>query len=340
MAERAGLSPATVSRVLNKSGYFSEEAQRRVEEAIDELGYRPNWMARGLRGKPSQLVGLVIPDLSNVFYTALAEAVIQVLRQKDYEMVMCVNDEDFDIDLAYLQILEEKNVDGVIYVHPSRGSNSEYLQALVARGACIVEINRQREKSLLDAVLSDNIQAIERAVKHLVENGHTQIALISGDDSISTGSERIQGYKNAIRNAGLPFVEDDLKINTFSRAFGEQATRALLDLPHPPTAIIAGSNRIVLGVLWVINQRKLQIPHDVSIVTVDDAEWLTAWNPPITAIDIAIDEMGQLAVDLLLKLIKAKADMQKNEAHKPVTYRLSTTLNKRQSVADLSKPGR
>ena len=210
VAERAGLSPATVSRVLNKSGYFSEEAQRRVEEAIDELGYRPNWMARGLRGKPSQLVGLVIPDLSNVFYTALAEAVIQVLRQKDYEMVMCVNDEDSDIDLAYLQILEEKNVDGVIYVHPSRGSNSEYLQALVARGACIVEINRQREKSLLDAVLSDNIQAIERAVKHLVENGHTQIALISGDDSISTGSERIQGYKNAIRNAGLPFVEDYL----------------------------------------------------------------------------------------------------------------------------------
>ena len=328
VARLAGLSQATVSRVLNKSGYFSHDTLEKVEQAVKTLGYEPNWMARGLKGKPSKLVGLIIPDISNVFYTAVAKSMLDALENAGYEMVLCVNDEDPQKDLAYLRVLEQKRVDGILYAHPSGGSNAIYLRELLHAGIPIVEVNRQREVNLLDAVLPDNTRGVQQMMKYLLSLGHRRIALINGSDKTTTGSERLAGYHTALAEAGIKPDPNLLKIGSFNREFGEQAMSELLDLPFDerPTAVFAGSNRIALGVLFVLGQREIHIPAEISVAAFDDTEWLAAWNPPVTAVDIAVHEMSQLAVDLLIRRMN-----ETEMVSKPVTYHLGTSLIIRQS---------
>ena len=321
VAKHAGLSPATVSRVLNRSGYFSFETQQKVEEAVVQLGYSPNWMARGLKGMQSHLIGLIIPDITNVFYTSLANSILAILRKSNEEMILCITDEDTEKDLAYLKILEQKRVDGILYTHPADGDNSAYIHRLVKNGMPIVEVNRQRETELLEAVLADNYRGVKQVMNYLFRLGHRRIAMISGSTDISTGSERLAGYNNAFSESGIDIEPDLLKIGSFSRQFGEQAAIALLDMPNPPTAIFAASNRIALGLLNILGQRKIRIPDDISVVAFDDTEWMPVWSPPISAVDIAINEMAQLAVDLLHHRI---AQTETNP--KPTTYRLGTSL--------------
>lgn len=326
VAKHAGLSPATVSRVLNKSGYFSSETQQKVEEAVIQLGYSPNWMARGLKGMPSRLIGLIIPDITNVFYTSLANSILEILRKSNEELILCITDEDPQKDLAYLKILEQKRVDGILYTHPAEGNNSAYVRRLAKNGLPIVEVNRQREIDLLDAVLADNYRAVKQVIHHLFGLGHRRIAMISGSVNVSTGSERLAGYQSSFSESGIVPEPDLIKIGSFSRQYGEQAAIELLDMPNPPTAIFAGSNRIALGLLNILGQRKIRIPDDISVVAFDDTEWMPVWDPPISAVDIAINEMSQLAVDLLHHRIA-----QTESTSKPTTYHLGTSLIIRES---------
>ena len=327
VARAAGLSPSTVSRVLNQKGYFSAENEQRVHAAVEALGYRPSWSARALKGKPTQLVGLIIPDISNVFYTALAGALLTGLRSLGYEMILCVNNEDAQLDLDYLEMLQQKGVDGIFYTHPAQGNNSVYVRRLAQDGMPIVELNRQHERDFLDAVLPDNFRGVHQAVEYLAQLGHRRIGFISGSAQITTGYERLLGYQSALRQLGLVEDADLLKIGTFTREHGERAMAELLALPNRPTALIAGSNRISMGALMVMGQCDIRIPDDISVVGYNDTEWLTAWNPPITAVDIVVDEMARLAVDLLHRRMSGG----NGNDGKPVTYHLSTSLIVRRS---------
>jgi LacI family transcriptional regulator len=331
VANHAGLSASTVSRALNKSGYVSEEAQRRIDQAIAELGYQPNWMARGLRGKPSSTIGLIIPDILNVYYTSLARSVASTLRSNDYALILCVSNEDPETDLDYLQTLWEKRVDGIIYTHPARGHNSSFVRELANRGVPIVELNRQREKDVLDAILADNLQGAYQMVEHAISRGHRRIGIILGEAELTTTRNRLIGYRRALDDAGIAVDPDYICIGAFSREYGEETTCQLLQLAEPPTVIFAGNNRILVGTLCALQQHGLRVPEDISLVTFDDAEWLSVANPPITAVDIATDEMAQLAVDLLLRRIACP-----EREGKPVTYMLSTSLIERESCRDIS----
>jgi LacI family transcriptional regulator len=330
VARRAGLSPSTVSRSLNSSGYVSAETRRRVEDAVAALGYQPNWLARGLRGKSSHLIGLIIPDISNTYYIAIAQAVSSTLRARNYELVLCVNEEDAEIDLHYLQLLQQKRVDGILYVHPANGSNSPTLRQLALGGMPVVELNRQREKDLLDATLADNYQGAYMMTEYLIRRGHRRIGLVIGETSVVTGSERLKGYRNALRDADLPVEVCLVHAGSFTRRHGEAAIRDFLDLPEPPTVIFATSNRILMGVLVGLDERRLEVPKDISVVSFDDSEWMSIWRPPITCVDIAVGEMAHLAADLLLKRIETPSPDRK-----PITYLLSATLIERASCRAL-----
>jgi LacI family transcriptional regulator len=326
VAKRAGASPSTVSRVLNRSGYVSLETQLKVERAAAELGYTPNWQARALKGKASGLIGLIIPDISNTYYTAVAQGVSARLRAHNYEPVLCVNNEDPLVDLHYLQILQQKRVDGILYAHPAHGSNRPMLEELLLGGMPIVEINRQLAPDLLDGAVADNYLGGYQMTEYLLGLGHRRIGLILGESELVTGGRRLAGYCRAHGDAGVPFANELLRIGSFTRAHGEQATRELLALPEPPTAIFAGSNRILMGCLAVLAEKNLAIPDDISLGAFDNSEWLGVWRPPISAVDVAIDEISRLAVDLLLRRIS-----DQSSAHKPVTYTLNTTLIRRAS---------
>jgi LacI family transcriptional regulator len=330
VARHTGLSLSTVSRALNKRGHVSPETQRRVEEAAAALGYQPDWTARLLRGKPSHLIGLIIPDFSNTYYTSIAQAASRALRAHGYECFICSHEEDPEIDLHYLRILKQTRVDGILYAHPAHGSNSDYVRKLALAELPIVEINRQREADLLDAVLANNIQGAYQMTSYLVARGHRRSALILGETTITTGRDRFEGYRRALADAGVPIDDSYIRPGSFSRTHGEAATLELLDLPDPPTAILAASNRILLGVLSVLGRRGFSIPHDMSVVAFDDSEWLATWHPAITAVDVDIDELAQLAVDLLMQKIRGDTTLRK-----PMTYLLSTRIAERESCRDL-----
>jgi LacI family transcriptional regulator len=327
IAGLAGVSVSTVSRVLNRSGYFSDETGKRVIEAARSLGYPlPATNGTAARNTTTRLIGLIIPDILNVLYTGLAASVLAMLRRIGHEMVLCVSDEEERNDRYYLEMLAGKGVDAIIYTHPAHGANSEAVRALVSAGIPVVELNRRRESDLLDAVLPNNELGVFQAVEHLHTLGHQRIGFINGDLAVTNGSERLAGYLNAVRRFGL---DDDpllVRSGSFTRDYGEEAAEALLTMGRPPTAILAGSNRLALGLLTVVGRHGLCIPDDLSVIAYNDAEWLAAWNPPITSVGIAVNEMAQLAVDLVVRRLQyGYTDF------KPLTYHLSNSLIMRSS---------
>ncbi|MBI1881186.1 MAG: LacI family DNA-binding transcriptional regulator [Chloroflexi bacterium] len=330
VARRTGLSLSTVSRALNKSGYVSQDTQRRVDEAVAELGYQPNWMARSLKGKPSRLIGLIMPDVSSSYDNTIIQLVCNTLHAHNYELILCLSNEDPAIDLGYLKILQEKRVAGLIYIYPAGGSNSAFVRELASQGMPIIELNRRREEDLLDAVLADNVQGAYQITKYLIELGHRRIGLVLGETELTTGKNRLTGYRRALDDHGIAIDPLLICIGSFSRQHGERGTRQLLQLTERPTAILAGSNRILMGMLGALRQEGLRIPDDVSVATFNDTEWLSFLTPPITVVDVAIDEMAQLAVDLLLRRL-----VSPSKTYRPTTYLLSTSLIKRESCKNL-----
>jgi LacI family transcriptional regulator len=330
VARRAGLSLSTVSRALNKSGYVSHDTQRRVDEAVAELGYQPNGMARSLKGKPSRLIGLIMPDVSSSYDNTIIQLVCDTLHAHNYELILCLSNEDPAIDLGYLKMLQEKRVAGLIYISPMGGSNSALVRELASQGMPIIELNRRREEDLLDAVLADNVQGAYQITQYLLELGHRRIGLVLGEVALTTSKNRLAGYRRALEDHNLPIDPKLICIGSFSRQHGEKGTRELLQLAERPTAILAGSNRILMGTLSVLGQAGLRIPDDISVATFNDTEWLSFLNPPITVVDVAIDEMAQLAVNLLLRRI-----VSPGKPARPTTYLLSTSLIKRGSCKNL-----
>jgi LacI family transcriptional regulator len=330
LAALADVSPATVSRVINNSGYVSEKTRQRVEAVIKELGFHPDAHARGLRGMPSGLVALVIPSILNVFYTALSESIENKLRQLGYTMLLGVTKDDPDLYLNYLAQFRELKVDGIICVPPPHGACLPAIQDMVDQGIPIVEVNRRHENCILDAVLADNFQGVKLGTEYLLNLGHQRIALIVGSLETSTGKNRLEGFRWTMANAGLESDPALIKVGDFSKEYGIQAAQELLRVEPRPTAIFTTSNRLLIGVMTVLMQQQIRVPDDISILSFDDSEWLSFWQPPITAVDIAVDEMGTLAVDLLMRWINSGASPET-----PRTYTLSTALIERQSCKRL-----
>ena len=230
IADSAGVAPSTVSRVLNQSGYVSAAARARVEKAIDELQYQPSWVARSLRGKPSGLVGLIIPDILNVYYTSVARSILENLSKKGYNLIIQVTNEDSDLEQAYLRTLSDRKVDGIIYVPVADGHNSAFVHDLVCKGMPMIELSRQREADILDAVLADNFGGSYMAVERLRQLGHRRIAVIGGSMNSSTARDRFLGYKKALEDTGVMFDSALAKMLEASKGWGIQATRELLQL--------------------------------------------------------------------------------------------------------------
>jgi DNA-binding LacI/PurR family transcriptional regulator len=333
VARRAGVAAGTASRAVNRRGYISDDVQRRVDAAVKELGYHPDWTAQLMRGAPSRLVGLIIPDILNVHYTALARALAELLRAEGYDLILCANNDDPAVDRRHLEVLRDKRVDGIIYVAPEFGSNSDRVQEIVAGGLAMVELNRHREH--LDAIIQDNFGGAELITKHFIDRGHRRIAIVVGSDR-TTGKPRVAGYRTAMEDAGISPHADLVRVGAFSRAHGEAATRALLALPDRPTALFAGSNRILIGALHVLHEAGLRVGTDMSIASFNDTEWLGVVSPPITAVDVDHTEMARQTVLRLLHRMQQSGDA----TEKPATTVIPVQLVVRDSVKTLRVSGR
>jgi len=297
----AGTSTATASRAISGRGYVSAETRRRVLAAVQELSYQPNLQARALRQRTSSTIGLVIPNLLNAYYTALADSLSQLLYAKGYHLLLASTRDDPDVEQNMLSDMIGRAVDGLLWV-PSSAS-LELAGYLLEQHTPAVAIVRRVPHDLLDAIVFEDYAGSQAATRHLISLGHARIGYIGGDIRYSSNFDRWQGFMNAMQEYGVPADDCLVKLGSTWSVWGEKAAGELLSLEEPPTAIYVASNAIMPGVLKTLRQHAVQLPEDMSLVCFDDLDWFSYSLPSITAVTTNHLRFAEAAVDLLMDRI-------------------------------------
>lgn len=304
VARLAGVSPTTVSHIINKSRFVSEETRHRVLEAMRELNYQPNAIARSLRRKATHTIGLVISDISNPFFTGLVRGSEDVANKHGYSIILCNTDEDPEKERMYVAVLHQKQIDGLI-IAPAAGDHG-YLCKLIEDGYPVVFVDRYLEAVPADAVVVDNECAAYEAVMHLIRLGHRRIGMIGGVPGISSTTERASGYERALRESGIP-VDRALIIEGNSRVNGGyNGLTALLSGPQPPTAVFVVNNLMTIGAMLAIRDKGLRCPEDIAVVGFDDFEWASAFRPYLTVVAQPVYKLGETATQVLIDRIRGR----------------------------------
>jgi LacI family transcriptional regulator len=327
VAVAAQTSVATVSRVLNNTGYFAEGTRARVLKAAEDLNYHPSLRAKGLRQKRSYTIGLLIPNLLNAYYTALADAISQLLTKAGYQLLLSSTRDDPVLEQATLRQLIGHDVDGLLWV-PTMG-DKKTVDILLSQNIPSVSIVRRVDGDRLDTIVFEDLAGSYAAVHYLIQLGHRRIGFIGGDISYNSNNDRWQGYLKALKEAGIEVEEGLVKIGSARDTWGSIATDELLRRSEPPTAIFAASNAIIPGVMKWLLQHEVQIPEEMSLICFDDLDWFTFSNPPISAISISHERIAEAAVDLLLQRIEGP-EVSKRP---PIFMNISFKLLLRKSAA-------
>jgi LacI family transcriptional regulator len=326
VAKRAGVAPITVSRVVNNSGYFSEQTRLRVERAIAELGYVPNTLARGLRSKRTNTLALVLTDITNPFFTIVARGVEDTASHAGYTVIYCNTDESQEEENKYIQLLLQKQVDGFILV-PAR-IHSKSVERIHAQGSSVVVIDRRIPEKTTDVVRCDSEKYAYSLTKILINQGHRRIAALSGPRDVSISQDRLNGYKRAMQASNLN-IDDLIFYGDLTHDSGYSMTQLALGLSQTPTAIFACNNFISIGALKALQAMHIKVPEDISIVGFDDLPLSLVIDPFLTVVAQPAYKMGQQATQILLSRITGKAahDFQEiilpakiieRRSHKPI----------------------
>jgi LacI family transcriptional regulator len=306
VATHAGVSVATVSRVLNGRPSVGSASRERVLRAVAELNYRPNRLARSLRRQSAETVAMVVSDIENPHFAEAVRAAEDAVYQRGYRLLLCNTDEDSGKQQTYLDVLAEERVSGVI-IAPSDPTDPG-LGRLLDRGIPLVAFDRAIADVRADAVIGDNLDAGRAATAHLLEQGHTNVAFVSGPASTVTGRDRLAGYEDTMRRANLA---PRSVCAAFRIEDGARAARALLD-DHSTTGLIVANNLMAAGALRTLRAEGRKIPEDVAFVMIDEPFWVDLVEPPVTSIAQPIRVMATSAVRLLFdRLNGLRTDSQR-----------------------------
>jgi LacI family transcriptional regulator len=322
VAERASVSVTTVSHVLNKTRYVDRKLVRRVEDAFRNLGYQPNALARGLRRRETRMLGMVVPDNRNLYFAELARSVEDACFERGYNVILCNSDEDPAKESAYLSLLAEKRVDGIVFVASSTDRSG--VQALLQHKIPVVALDRELKGVTCDSIIVDNRDGGRQATMHLIDGNHRRIGCISGPKNLTSAKERLQGYRDALAEAGLRVEPAWIQMGDFHIEGGYTAVQALLDLPTRVTAIFAANDLMAIGAIRGIAARGLRVPEDVAVVGFDDIALAMYSEPPLTTVRQPIREIGKLATELIMGRVNG-------ERKEPQSRRLKTSLIVRES---------
>lgn len=305
VARRAGVAPITVSRVINNSGYVSERTRRRVEKAITELNYVPNALAQGLRFNKTNVIALVLSDITNPFWTTVARGAEDAASEENYSVILCNTDEDVAKHDKYAQLLLRRQVDGFLLVPVSDAVDT--IRFIQQQDVSLVILDRQMPGVSVDVVRADSEGGAYELTRYVIELGHRRIAILSGPEIISTSTQRVAGYKRALQDAHLKVDLELVSFGSFYQDSGYERTMKLLALSRPPTAIFAGNNFIAIGMMKALYDSGLRIPEDMSVVGFDDLPPGLLVQPFLTVADQSAYEMGYRATKLLLERIANSA---------------------------------
>jgi DNA-binding LacI/PurR family transcriptional regulator len=301
VADAAGVSTATVSRVLADKPYVRSAVRETVMAVVKELNYSPNRVARNLRAQKSSVVGLLVSDIQNPFFTMISRAVEDAAYEQGMSIFLCNTDENPDKEAMYLKLMRDERVAGLI-LSPTRKLTNDFNPTIDPHLPMVV-IDRRIQNAEIDTILIDNVEAAYRLTRHLLDHGRRRIAALFGSGS-TTGMERRQGYLAAVKEQNLE-PSSELTVYVPAREQdGYQAAGRLLALPTPPDAIMTSNGLLAAGAFRALREKRVSIPGQLAFASFDETPWTTLVEPPITIIEQPTYEIGHTAVELLLKRIQ------------------------------------
>ncbi|MCC6805259.1 MAG: LacI family DNA-binding transcriptional regulator [Anaerolineae bacterium] len=295
------MSPATVSRVVNGQPYVAEDLRQRVLSAIQALDYHPNRVAQRLRAEKSHLVGVIMSDVKNPFYTLALGGLEQVLSQQSLSVLMCNSNSSQERENDFISLMLAEGVAGLI-IGPVK-EKSDALTEAGKKGLPIVVIDRRIKNPRVDVVLADNYRGAYRAIQRFVQLGHERIAIVNGPQYLTSGRERYAGFLQAMDEAGLPVDPNLVKYGDYQVESGYRLTRELLQGARFPMALFVANNLMTIGALNAIHELGYRIPSEVAVIGFDDVPWAMSLNPPLTTVAQPSVDIGLNAAELLLSRI-------------------------------------
>lgn len=329
VAREAGVSMATVSRVVNGNPNVKPSTRKKVMESIERLGYRPNAVARGLASKKTTTVGVVIPDIASPFFAELARGIDDIANMYNYNIILCDSDQNLDKEITLTNTLLEKQVDGLVFLGGQ--ITEEHVRIFASAAAPIVLAGTIDPAEQMPSVNIDQFQAAYDATMRLVEGGHRKIAMITGPlENQLSGLSRYQGYLKALEDAGIPEREEWIRSGEFSYESGLTITPHFLSLPDRPTAIFAANDEIAIGVIHAIQDHGFSVPADIEVIGFDNIRLAEMVRPQLTTVVQPMYDIGAVAMRLLTKLMNGE------KVEDPVVV-LPHRIEERNSTRSLSK---
>lgn len=322
VAQAAGVSTATVSRVLNKVGPVDNETRRRVEEAAKELSYVPNALGRSLSTRRTEALGMLLPDLYGEFFSDVIRGADETAQQNRYHLLVSSAHNNREKIATTLQMLRGR-VDGLVIMSPH--IDAQTLNANVPKNLPTVLLNCRIKDVAFNSINIDNFDGARRMVQHLVEHGHRRIAIIKGTEKNLDAEERLAGYVQAIGDAGIDPSESIVMEGNFMDSSGYEAAQKILALSPRPTAIFASNDSMAIGALSALREVGVSVPHEMALAGFDDIPIARYLTPALTSVHVPISDLGAMAIQRLLQVMRAKND------HQPEHSLLPTTLAIRES---------
>ncbi len=305
VARRAGVSPMTVSRVINRSARVSADTRGRVEAAIAQLGYVPSRLARGLSAQRTGTLAVIVPDVANPFFTLIVRSAEDVARRAGFRVILCDTRADLALEREVIEEMIAHRVEGIL-IAPVNDRSRDHLRRLARFGLPFVLVDRTIAGIDADAVLGDSVDGARRLVAHLISLGHRRIGMIVESEEVSTARDRRRGYDAALHEAGIPLEPALVTESTVDPAGGAAGMRQLLGLDDPPTAVFTVNNLVALGAIEAVRAAGLEVPDDIALVCFDDIEYASRLYPFLTVMEQPAETFGTLGTQLLLERIDGR----------------------------------
>ncbi len=335
IAKAAGVSVATVSRVLNHPENVAPKTREKIENIIKELDYKPNWFAQGLNFNRTKTIGLVIPHILNPAYMEIAKGAEDVAQQKGYITFMCNVEKDIDQEKSYVEQLMTRRVDGIILMFSSL--DEQYIRSVEKEGFPVVLIGENKDISEFNSVKVDCRLGAEMLMSQLVENGHRSIGILYGSDPELESLEMLEGYKKIMKEKGLPLKEEYIKPVANTIEGGYLGAKKMIN-EGPPRAIFTTSDEIAYGAMDAIKDSERKVPDDIAVAGFGNTRMSNLVEPKLTTVELPFHKMGVYGARILFDLIEADEDSEDGEKE-PVHITLQTKLKIRRSCGHKERIG-
>lgn len=317
IASACGVSKATVSRFLNQSGYVSAEASEKIKAKVEELNYVPSETARSLSTKNSNVIGVVIPEVSNPFFAEIFKGISRIADIRKFNILYCDTDNDVSKELKTLSMLRTYNVAGLIITPASNCSvidtyEKDFISAVNRLNIPVLLLDRDIESANLDGVFTDNYIGAFDCTKLLLNSGHKKVATITGDTNFLIGRQRYKGYLDAISDSGLKVDKKYIYKGDFTTDTAYEITKKIMSGDSRPTGIFSPNNLTTIGILKALFESGYRVPDDISLVSFDNIDLLTTLNIKLSVVQRDPEDMGRIAMELLMEKIEGLEIHNKN----------------------------